>query len=152
LDRRHILSGLFWLAISIFVCIMAIKLGVGTFSSPGSGFLFFWSSLILGALSVILITKSILGKREAKLLLIDLWKGLKWGKAVLAIITLFLYALILTKLGFILTTFVLMILLFGIGKLKYWVTIISAFFTVMLSYIIFHFLLQIQFPRGIFGW
>ena len=131
---------------------MAIKLGVGTFSSPGSGFLFFWSSLILGALSVILITKSILGKREAKLLLIDLWKGLKWGKAVLAIITLFLYALILTKLGFILTTFVLMILLFGIGKLKYWVTIISAFFTVMLSYIIFHFLLQIQFPRGIFGW
>jgi putative tricarboxylic transport membrane protein len=152
MDRRHIISGLFWLAISIFVCIMAIKLGVGTFSSPGSGFLFFWSSLILGALSVILITKSILGKREAKLLLIDLWKGLKWGKAVLAIITLFLYALILTKLGFILTTFVLMILLFGIGKLKYWVTIISAFFTVMLSYIIFHFLLQIQFPRGIFGW
>jgi putative tricarboxylic transport membrane protein len=151
-DRRHLISGLFWLAISIFVCIMAIKLGVGTFSSPGSGFLFFWSSLILGALSVILITKSILGKREAKLLLIDLWKGLKWGKAVLAIITLFLYALILTKLGFILTTFVLMILLFGIGKLKYWVTIISAFFTVMLSYIIFHFLLQIQFPRGIFGW
>jgi putative tricarboxylic transport membrane protein len=151
-DRRHLISGLFWLAISIFVCIMAIKLGVGTFSSPGSGFLFFWSSLILGALSVILIIKSILGKREAKLLLIDLWKGVKWGKAVLAIITLFLYALILTKLGFILTTFVLMILLFGIGKLKYWVTIISAFFTVMLSYIIFHFLLQIQFPRGIFGW
>jgi putative tricarboxylic transport membrane protein len=151
-DRRHIISGLFWLAISIFVCIMAIKLGVGTFSSPGSGFLFFWSSLILGALSVILITKSILGKWEAMLLLIDLWKGLKWGKAVLAIITLFLYALILTKLGFILTTFVLMILLFGIGKLKYWVTIISAFSTVMLSYIIFHFLLQIQFPRGIFGW
>ena len=151
MDRRHIISGLFWLAISIFVCIMAIKLGVGTFSSPGSGFLFFWSSLILGALSVILIIKSILGKREAKLL-IDLWKGLKWGKAVLAIITIFLYALILTELGFILATFLLMILLFGIGKLKYWVTIMSAFITVMLSYIIFHFLLQIQFPRGIFGW
>jgi hypothetical protein len=55
-------------------------------------------------------------------------------------------------LGFILATFLLMILLFGIGKLKYWVTIMSAFITVMLSYIIFHFLLQIQFPRGIFGW
>ena len=151
MDRRHIISGSFWLAISIFVCIMAIKLGVGTFSSPGSGFLFFWSSLILGALSVILIIKSILGKREAKLL-IDLWKGLKWSKAVLAIITIFLYALILTELGFILATFLLMILLFGIGKLKYWVTIMSAFITVMLSYIIFHFLLQIQFPRGIFGW
>lgn len=151
MDRRHLISGLFWLAISIFVGIMATELGVGTVSSPGSGFLFFWSSLILGALSVILIIKSILGKREAKLL-IDLWKGLKWGKAVLAIITIFLYALILTELGFILATFLLMILLFGIGKLKYWVTVMSAFITVMLSYIIFHFLLQIQFPRGIFGW
>jgi len=150
-DRRHLISGLFWLAISIFVGIMATELGVGTVSSPGSGFLFFWSSLILGALSVILIIKSIFGKREAKLL-IDLWKGLKWGKAVLAIITIFLYALILTELGFILATFLLMILLFGIGKLKYWVTVMSAFITVMLSYIIFHFLLQIQFPRGIFGW
>lgn len=151
MDRRHLISGLFWLAISIFVGIMATELGVGTVSSPGSGFLFFWSSLILGALSVILIIKSIFGKREAKLL-IDLWKGLKWGKAVLAIITIFLYALILTELGFILATFLLMILLFGIGKLKYWVTVMSAFITVMLSYIIFHFLLQIQFPRGIFGW
>lgn len=151
MDRRHIISGLFWLAISIFVCKTAIKLGVGSFSSPGSGFLFFWSSLILGALSVILIIKSILGKREAKLL-IDSWKGLKWGKAVLAIITIFLYALILTELGFILATFLLMILLFGIGKFKYWVTIMSAFVTVMISYIIFHFFLQIPFPRGIFAW
>jgi len=36
-DRRHIISGLFWLAISIFVCKTAIQLGVGTFASPGSG-------------------------------------------------------------------------------------------------------------------
>lgn len=151
MDRRHIISGLFWLAISIFVCIMANQLGVGTVSSPGSGFLFFWSSLILGALSIILIIKSILGKREGKTLR-DSWKGLKWSNAVVAIITLFLYALILNKLGFILATFVLMILLFGIGKLKYWVAIVSSFIIVMLSYIIFHFFLQIQFPRGIFGW
>ena len=151
MDRRHIVSGSFWLAISIFVGINAIKIGVGTFSSPGSGFLFFWASLILGSLSIVLIIKNILWKREARTLR-DLWKGLKWSHAVLAIITLFLYVLTLTKLGFILATFVLMILLFGIGKLKYWVAIVSSFIIVMLSYIIFHFFLQIQFPRGIFGW
>ncbi len=151
MDRKHIISGLFWLAISIFVGIMAIDLGLGTFSSPGSGFIFFWSSVGLGSLSVILITKSIFGEGEAKPL-VDLWKGLKWGNAVLAIIMLILYALILTKLGFILATFVLMIILFGIGKSRYWVVIVSAFITTMLSFIIFHYFLEVHFPRGIIGW
>jgi hypothetical protein len=130
---------------------MAIRSGVGTFSSPGPGFLFFWASLILGSLSIVLIIKNILGKREAQRLR-DLWKGLKWGKAVWVIVTIFLYAIILEELGFILATFFLMILLFAIGKIKYWMTIAGALITVMISYIIFHFLLQIQFPRGILGW
>ena len=115
MDRKHVISGLFWLAVSIFVAVMAIDLGLGTFSSPGSGFIFFWSSVGLGALSVILILKSILGKGEANPFM-DLWKGLKWGNAVLAIVMLLLYALILTKLGFMLSTFMLMIVLFGIGR------------------------------------
>jgi hypothetical protein len=110
MDRKHVISGLFWLAVSILVAVMAIDLGLGTFSSPGSGFVFFWSSLGLGALSVILILKSILGKGGANPF-VDLWKGLKWGNAVLAIVMLLLYALILTTLGFMLSTFMLMIVL-----------------------------------------
>jgi hypothetical protein len=46
----------------------------------------------------------------------------------------------------------LMILLYGMGRLKYWVTLISALITVILSYIIFHVFLQIHLPIGIFGW
>jgi len=94
MDQRHVISGLFWLAVSIFVAVTAFEMGLGTISSPGSGFIFFWSSLGLGALSVILIWKNILGKGEAKRLM-DSWKGMKWGNAVLAIVMLLLYALIL---------------------------------------------------------
>jgi len=151
MDRKHVISGLFWLAISILVAVMAIDLGLGTFSSPGSGFVFFWSSLGLGALSVILILKSILGKGEANPF-VDLWKGLKWGNAVLAIVMLLLYALILTTLGFMLSTFMLMIVLFGIGRSSYRAVIVSALITTILSLIIFRYFLEVHLPRGIIGW
>ena len=151
MDRKHVISGLFWLAISILVAVMAIDLGLGTFSSPGSGFVFFWSSLGLGALSVILILKSILGKGEANPF-VDLWKGLKWGNAILAIVMLLLYALILTTLGFMLSTFMLMIVLFGIGRSSYRAVIVSALITTILSLIIFRYFLEVHLPRGIIGW
>ena len=151
MDRRHIISGIFWLIISIFVCLNSTKLGIGNFSTPGPGFLFFWSSLLLGLLSVILIIKNIFMRKEAKLL-INLWKGLRWEKVFLTIIAILIYSLILTELGFLFATFFLMIFLFSLGRLRYWMTIMGALITVMVSYIIFHFLLQIQFPRGILGW
>jgi hypothetical protein len=151
MDRKHVISGLFWLAISIFVAIMAIiDMGLGTFSQPGPGFIFFWSSVGLGALSVILIIKSIFGRREATPSM-DLWKGLNWGNAVLAIIALFLYALILMKLGFMLSTFLLMIVLFGIGRSPYRVVIVCALLTTILSFVIFRYFLEVHFPRGIIG-
>jgi hypothetical protein len=151
MNRKHVISGSFWLAVSIFVAVMAIDLGLGTFSSPGSGFIFFWSSVGLGALSVILILKSILGKGEANRFM-ELWKGLKWGNAVLAIVMLLLYALILTTLGFMLSTFMLMIVLFGIGRSPFRVVILSALITTILSLIIFRYLLEVHLPRGIIGW
>jgi hypothetical protein len=82
----------------------------------------------------------------------DVWKNLKWGNAVLAIVMLFLYALILTNLGFLLSTFLLMVGLFGIGRSPYRVVILSASITTILSFIIFRYFLEVHFPGGIIGW
>ncbi len=151
MNFRDIISGLFWLAISIFVFIKSLELGFGNFSAPGSGFTFFWSSFILGILSIILIIRSVFKKDESNVLK-NLWKDVKWNRAILIIIMISLYALFLDKLGFVLTTFLLLVFLFWMGKMKYWVTILSAIITVVISYIFFHFILQIIFPRGILGW
>jgi hypothetical protein len=151
MDRKHLVSGLFWLAISIFVSVTAVDLGPGTFSKPGSGFVFFWSSIGLGLLSVILIAKSIF-RAEGTTPLTELWKGLRWWNAVLAIVILFLYALVLPKAGFILATFVLMIVLFGIGKSRAWVVIVTALITTILSFTIFRYFLEVRLPKGIIGW
>jgi hypothetical protein len=150
-NRYDLASGLFWLGISIFVSFMAIQLGVGPFSNPGPGFVLFWSSLIFGTLSIVLVIKSILGKGGLRMLA-DSWRGLKWSNVLVTIIALFLYASFLTQIGFLLMTFGFMVLLYALGKPKPWITVAGAFVTIMLAYIIFHFALQIQFPRGILGW
>lgn len=130
---------------------MAIELGVGVFSNPGPGFVLFWSSLIFGTLSIVLVIKSLLGKGGQRRLA-DSWRGLKWSHVIVTIIALFLYASFLTQIGFLLMTFGFMVLLYALGKPKPWTAVAGAFITIMLAYIIFHFALQIQFPRGILGW
>jgi Ca2+/Na+ antiporter len=150
-NRYDLAGGLFWLGISIFVSYQAIQLGVGAFSNPGPGFVLFWSSLIFGILSIVLVIKSILGKGGQRILA-DSWRGLKWSHVLVTTIALFLYASFLTQIGFLLMTLCFMMLLYALGKPRLWITVGGAFVTIMLAYIIFHFALQVQFPRGILGW
>jgi len=150
MDRRHFISGLFWLAFSIFVGIHAIELGLGKINKPGPGFIFLWSSVGLGALSIILIIKSTFKKGVASRLR-DSWQGLKWGCAVLVIGMLVFYGLVLDKVGFVLSTFLLMSGLFAIGKVRFWVAITSGLVTTIASLVLFRYLLEVQLPRGILG-
>ena len=151
MNRYDLTSGLFWLGISIFVSFQAVQLGVGVFSNPAPGFVLFWTSLVFGALSIVLVIKAILGKGGQRKLA-DSWRGLKWSHVLITTVALFLYASFLTWIGFLLLTFAFMMLLYALGKTKPWITVAAAFVTIMLAYVIFHFALQVQFPRGILGW
>jgi hypothetical protein len=55
---------------------------IGTFHSPGPGFLPFWSGVALGAFSIILIVESILEKK-AERKITNLWKGIEWSNVIL---------------------------------------------------------------------
>ncbi len=152
MNRHDLASSLFWLATSVFVIFKAIELGVGLLSNPGPGFVLFCSSLILGILSLVLAIKSMFVGKGSQRMLFDSWKGLKWHHVLVTVVALFFYAAFLTRIGFLLMTFGIMVLLYSLGKPKPWITVFGAFVTIMLAYIVFHFALQIQFPRGILGW
>ena len=151
MNFRDILSGLFWLGISIFVCLICIPVGIGTLHAPGPGFLPFWGGVILGMFSIVLLIASLLkGKSEGKVS--GLWRGLEWYKVLLVLASLFVYAVLLPRLGYLIATSALLILLFGIMKRqKLWIQVLSALVTASLSYLIFYVWLDVQLPRGIFG-
>jgi putative tricarboxylic transport membrane protein len=150
-NRHDLVSGLFWLGISIYVSVMAMQLGIGVLANPGPGFVLFCSSGLFGILSIVLIIKTLL-KKDTKRILADSWRDLKWTHVLVTVLGLFLYASFLRHIGFLIMTFAFMALLYALGKVKPWISVAGAFVTILLAYLVFHFALQVQFPRGILGW
>ena len=81
----------------------------------------------------------------------DLWKDLNWGKITIIIASLFAYCLILSKLGYLLSTMALMMVLFYVGRMKPWAVIAGSMLAVLLSYWLFLYGLKTPLPRGIWG-
>jgi putative tricarboxylic transport membrane protein len=151
MNLRDQLSSLFWLAISIFVCVEAVKSSVGSFKVPGPGFLPFWSGVILGTLAIILMVTNYLKKNGAEKRS-PLWKGIKWWKVPFVLISFFIYAILLNRLGYLITTFGLMFFLLGMmGRIRLWVQLANALITAGVTYVIFSGWLSIPLPKGIFG-
>jgi hypothetical protein len=151
LNRHDILSGAFWLGFSIFLMVKSLGLGVGPFINPAPGFMLFWSCLLCSVLSIFLMAKSLLGK-GGRTTLSDSWMGLEWWKPILAVVLLLLYASSVKTIGFLLAMSGLMTLLYALGRVRVSVSIAAAIVTVFLAYVIFHFGLQVPFPRGILSW
>jgi len=151
MNRRDLLSGLFWLGISVFVCLESIWTDLGTFHSPGPGFFPFWSAVILGMSAIILLVTGILKKKWPSGI-VDLWRGMEWKKVIWVLCSLLLYPLVLPLFGYLITTFGLIGFLLGImGKPKVWVQGVTALMITVVSYVIFYFLLDVRLPKGILG-
>jgi len=74
MDRRDLVSAVFWTAVAVFVLVQATDLGIGTLSSPGPGFLLFVAGLSLGLHSLLLIATKVL-KRSGKTGFFKMWQG-----------------------------------------------------------------------------
>jgi putative tricarboxylic transport membrane protein len=148
---RDGLSGLFWLIISILVCVESIRIDIGTFHNPGPGFLPFWAGVVLGMFSIALLITSVLkGKGEKGIS--SLWKGMEWHKVIIVLASLFIYVILLHRLGYLITTSGLLALLFGVmSRQRLWIPVVSALITALLSYLIFYVWLGVQLPKGILG-
>src|SRR5512144_1961949 len=98
---------LFWVALGILVCYGATQLGLGSVMEPGSGFIFFWSGLTLVILSLMALAESLRSSEE----IAEGTEEMNWVENGLVLLSLLLYAFFLERLGFVVTTFVLLIFL-----------------------------------------
>jgi hypothetical protein len=143
-------SSLFWLAVSIFVLIGSLRMGIGTLPNPGMGFMSFGASGLLGILSLTLFLKTILEKEESRIE--SIFTNTFWKRIVLVLITLVSYAKLMPQAGYLVSTFLLMTVLFWTIKgQKWWGVLASSFLTTIITYYVFSKWLNIQFPQGLFG-
>ncbi len=151
MKREDIGSSLFWMGISIGFCYGGYDLGLGTLREPGSGFIFFWVGLIMIGLSIGIFIRAMRADAEAKEGE-NLWSGIQWWKIISMILSLFIYAYVLSDLGFLLSTALLLIFLFrGLGPQPWLWAVLEGAGSTLITYLIFGVWLGVQFPRGFLG-
>jgi putative tricarboxylic transport membrane protein len=147
LDR---FTSLFWITLSVVIAIHAYRLGLGSVSDPGSGFIFFYTALFIGLMAVVLQVNSWTTKVEEESA--GVFKNVDWLKIILPFTYILLYAFTLETAGFIASTFLLVFLFLKTIEGKGWFTAMFAAGAASLgTYAIFELWLHVRLPKGVLG-
>ena len=128
----------------------SFRVPMGNIRQPGPGFLPFWVGMILALLSAVLWFEAS-SRKPAPEPVRFLSGERKWAYVAAAGIALLMYTFLLESLGFVISTFLLLIFLFRvIGKQKWWVGVTGSILVTFFTHLIFKVALKVQLPRGLF--
>ena len=112
--RYDQMSSLVWLGFAIYICIASSRLSFGSFDHPGPGFLPLLVGIFLGIFSIIAFLQAHLSNAEDETTQ-PWYPKERWKKLIGVLAVMFLYALFFEILGFLVSTFLLLIFLFRFG-------------------------------------
>jgi len=151
--RNDQISSAVLIMLGLSISYLSIEIGLGNIRHPGPGSFPFCSGILLSSISLAIFIVATMRKILSK-------KGkeepprsaIRWRNVLSILLALAIYAWIFEKLGFSISSFLLMFFLFkGIEPQKLWVALVASLLTVFISYSLFSLWLGIQFPTGILG-
>ena len=140
----EVVGSLFWLAVGVFFGVGGIMLKPGTLRNPGPGLLPLIMSLLLISFSLFILAKGLIGPQ-------GILKGIQWKGQTVVVASVFFYGLLLQLLGFLLSTFTLMFILYGLmfeGTNKWPRVFFYAAITALAGWLLFSVALKVPFPKG----
>ena len=144
--KRAYFEGVVWLFLGVFIGIKAIRMDLGSFTTPGPGFMPFIVALALFSLSVILLVQTVVSRTEE----VEQKPGFRISAFYIPCYVV-AYVLLFRKVGYLVSTFLLMIFVFKSMGIEKWVwAAITALIATVLSYIFFGLILKLNLPAGIF--
>lgn len=144
-------GGLFWFIFGLIVMYGCFKLDIGSLHAPGSGFLGFLASAFVTLMALIVLIQSFFS-RIAQRKVSMLWKEIKWRRPLAVAFLILLYILGLERLGFVLTSLLLLLVTFKwVEKFSWPKTLLATVLSVGFSYLLFHTFLKASLPRGFWG-
>lgn len=148
-SNAELWGGVLWFAFSVFVVHQARELELGTVNEPGMGFTLFWIGLVMCLLSLTVVVHAIGNESPS---LASLWAGTRWRKTLIVMASLVVFALLFSRLGFLISTTALMIVLLRAVDPVRWVLAIPVGVGMpLLIWFVMKRLLLIQLPAGMFG-
>ena len=148
MKKPNFWSSLFWLAFSSFICFGSMRLKIGTFHNPGTGFFPFLAGVVFAVLSLTLLIQSLVAGENVEGIL----GKVRWKNIILVLICLVVYAVVLEKLGFMISTIFFIGVVLRVIEKKRWSLVVAVSVSATLVFwVIFQYWLQSQLPKGIFG-
>ena len=145
-------GALFWLTVGLISVYGSTHLGFGTLREPGSGFLSLLAGCFICLMAIIVLIQSYLFGERPPVKISTLWRGLRWHRPITIGFLTLGYILVLEKIGFLLSGFLLLlVILKGVENLSWRKAILIPFSTLGASYLLFHFILKATLPKGILG-
>ncbi len=143
-------SSLFWFALGAAGIYASTRLGLGNPGEPGSGFMPLSASAFVCLMALLVFLQSFQSGQGRKLS--ALWKGVYWRRSLAVGVLTLAYVLALESAGFFLTGFLLLVTTMkGLEGIIWKKTLVIAFTTLVVSYVVFKVLLKASLPVGFLG-
>ena len=147
MKNRDFLSSMIFVALGVIFCTGGLKYKLSHFGSPGAGFFPFLFGLVLIGFSTILLISSIPEFKKPSEKFFPQKDSFR--KILMAVMALLVYILVLPHSGFLLITFLFIVFtLRFIEPAKWTSTLLAAFLTTAISFVLFELWLGVQLPRG----
>ena len=148
LNNSELWGGLIGLALGIFVIWSGLKLKLGTINDPGSGYVLFYTGILMCLFAASIIITAI---TEGGATFGSRWENLRWTRPLLLIGCLVAFSFALDPLGFLLSAIPLMVLLLRlIDPVRWQLAIPIAVLVPLGMWWVLKRLLLIQLPSGMF--
>ena len=148
LNNSELWGGLIGLALGGFVIWSGLKLKLGTINDPGSGFVLFYTGILMCLFAASIIVAAL---TEGGPTFGSRWENTRWTKPLLVIACLVAFAFSLDTFGFLLSSIPLMLLLLRLIDPVRWTLAIPIAVLVPLGmWWVLKRLLLIQLPSGMF--
>jgi hypothetical protein len=146
LKKAYVVTYIVWIVLALAVAVEAGRLGFGTFSRPGPGFLPFLAAIGLAVLAAAGLIQSAIQRPE------EGGSGFRVNdiyKIGLVAAVLFIYVMLWELIGFFSSAFLLLLFLFRcVEPLRWRNVFVASGLTLAFTYILFSILLGARLPTG----
>jgi putative tricarboxylic transport membrane protein len=149
--QRSLFPILFWILLSLFILFFSHDIGLGEFRSPGPGLMPFLVGAMLLLISIYALIRSAAKERQVTAASRGEGEHFRFPKIGLVLLFLLAYALLLEIIGYLVATFLMLVLLFRNAGVRGWISaLVISLVTALATYAFFTYL-GLRFPAGIFG-
>jgi hypothetical protein len=140
--NSEVVGSLFWIAVGVFFAWGALEMNVGTLRKIGSGFLPAVMAAILIIFGLFTLVRGMIRPFSSL-------SRISWKPHVLIVVSVFFYGFLVNIIGFLPSTFILMLILFGLsimGERKWARVFLCSAITALASWLLFSVVLGVPFP------